>query len=148
VSSFERRSVSRSIAAGCEGPLILVVDDDLDIRDTLADVLRDAGYRIALAGDGLEALAYLRTHEPPDLILLDWMMPRCDGASFRAAQISEPALAAIPVVLLTADAHVTRAGHPSNAGGFLRKPVQLAELLRMVERHCIKKAFTEPDAAP
>jgi len=82
---------------------VLVVDDDFDLRETLADVLQDEGFTVATAADGLAALDYLRAGNRPAVILLDWMMPRCDGAQFRAEQLSDAALAAIPVVLLTAD---------------------------------------------
>jgi CheY-like chemotaxis protein len=82
---------------------VLVVDDDFDLRETLADVLQDEGFTVATAADGLAALDYLRAGNRPAVILLDWMMPHCDGAQFRAEQLSDTALAGIPVVLLTAD---------------------------------------------
>ena len=83
--------------------VVLVVDDDFDLRETLADVLLDEGFTVETAADGLAALEYLRGGNRPAVILLDWMMPRCDGAQFRAEQLRDAALATIPVVLLTAD---------------------------------------------
>ena len=65
---------------------LLVVDDDMDIRDALQDALELEGYAVQLAADGLEALERLRSSEPrPQLILLDLMMPRMDGVAFREA---------------------------------------------------------------
>lgn len=114
---------------------ILIVDDDFDMRDSLRDVLEDEGFTVAVAGDGLEALDYLKANAPPALILLDWMMPRCDGAEFRARQRADAALAAIPVVLLTADAQLREKMATLEAADYLRKPVKLARLLEVVRQH-------------
>jgi len=116
--------------------LVLIVDDDYDIRDSLHDVLTDEGYDVAFAPDGLEALDYLRTQRRPALILLDWMMPRCDGATFRAKQLQDPEILDIPVVLLTADANIDVKTQQLSAQGGLRKPVDLRLLMAEVRRHC------------
>ena len=109
---------------------ILVVDDDRGIRETLGDVLRDEGYRVELARDGNEALSMLRAGDAPELILLDLSMPGMSGAEFRRAQLDDLRLAAIPVVVLSAD---ERNPLPDVAG-WLRKPVDLHELLATVQR--------------
>lgn len=116
--------------------LILIVDDDYDVRDSLGDLLEDEGFAVAKVADGFEALEYLRAHAPPCLILLDWMMPRCDGAQFRALQASDPDLADIPVVLLSADARVTEKMERLSASGCLSKPVGVDHLLDVVRRFC------------
>jgi len=69
--------------------MILIVDDDADIVDALADALTDEGYGVAVAKDGLEALRYLSVSPAPCLILLDWMMPYCDGPTFRQRQLAD-----------------------------------------------------------
>ena len=116
------------------GP-ILVVEDDPDVRASLVEVLEDEGYRVDTAGDGVEALAYLRGAAlPPRLILLDIMMPRMDGFQFRTAQSSDPALSPIPVAVVTADEHAARKATAHGVHGFLRKPVQLEDLLRLVAK--------------
>jgi CheY-like chemotaxis protein len=107
---------------------ILVVDDDRGIRETLGDVLSDEGYRVRLARDGGEALTLLRQGRPPDLILLDLSMPGMSGAEFLKAQLGDPKLAAIPVVVLSAD----QRSHCPGVAGFLRKPVDLDQLLAAV----------------
>ena len=115
---------------------ILIVDDDLDIREALADVLGDHGYAVFAAGDGFEALTYLRTNPAPSMILLDWMMPKCNGAQFRAQQLEDPILAKIPVVLLTADVNLEGKTRQLDAHAYLAKPVSLEHLLEVVARVC------------
>jgi CheY-like chemotaxis protein len=85
-------------------PQVLVVEDDAPIREALCAVLRDDGYAVAEAGDGQEALEFLRTHPTPRVILLDLMMPVMDGWTFLREQAADPALAGIPVVVITAGA--------------------------------------------
>ena len=119
---------------------ILVVEDDPDLRDTLTEVLEAAGYTVAGARDGLEALSELRTMtRRPDLILLDLQMPNMDGAQFRAAQMQTAELADIPVALLTADARGGEQALSLKTAAFLRKPLKLPQLLSMIpeviERH-------------
>src|SRR5882757_2436268 len=105
--------------------MILIVDDDADIVDALADALTDEGYGVAVAKDGLEALRYLSVSPAPCLILLDWMMPYCDGPTFRQRQLADETLASIPVVLLTADPRVREKSREIGAVAHLRKPIDL-----------------------
>ena len=114
---------------------ILIVDDDKDIRTSLTDVLEDENYQVASASDGMEALRYLHTHPAPALILLDWMMPNCDGACFRRQQREDPELASIPVVLLTADARVDSKLAEISVTEYVAKPVRLEKLLAIIARH-------------
>ena len=118
-----------------------MVDDDCDVRESLLDVLGAEGYSVEAAGDGDEALARLRAMPaPPALILLDWMMPRCDGEAFRQKQLADPKLAQIPVVLLTADARLPSAPRSLMVAGFLAKPVDLDLLLETIERFVITRS--------
>jgi len=111
---------------------LLVVDDDVELRASLADVLRDAGFAVLEAANGKDALTLLRSEPPPDAILLDLMMPVMDGWEFRAAQKREPSLARTPVVVMTAD------GSPHaeavDAALLVRKPFDLRTLLDGVDR--------------
>jgi two-component system chemotaxis response regulator CheY len=114
---------------------LLVVDDDLDIRDALQDVFELEGYAVLLAADGLEALAQLRQVEtPPGLILLDLMMPRMDGFAFREALRHDAALSDIPVLVASADLDIRGAAEGLDVAGWLRKPLDLPELLSAVKR--------------
>jgi two-component system, chemotaxis family, chemotaxis protein CheY len=117
-----------------KGP-VLVVDDDADMLEALRDALGDAGYAVATAADGVEAMAYLESNPRPKLILLDWMMPRCNGAEFRRRQNAVPELRDVPVVLLSADAHIEDKTTEAEAQAYLRKPVGLKQLLEVVSKY-------------
>lgn len=113
---------------------VLLVDDDLDLREAAAEALEDAGYRVVRADDGRRALDEMtRGGLRPDLILLDMMMPNLDGWGFRVAQKQLPAIAEIPVVALTAYALTDDEREQLDAAVILRKPVALDELMSAVE---------------
>jgi len=114
---------------------ILIVDDDADIVETVQIILEMHGYRVLTAGDGRRALELLQGAEPPSLILLDLMMPDMNGAQFRAAQLRDPALSAIPVVAVSGDGSVREKAAVLGVDG-IAKPVALDTLLETVARHC------------
>jgi CheY-like chemotaxis protein len=101
-------------------------------REGLAVVLRQRGYTVLTARDGAEALKLLQTGPAPGLILLD-MMPGCDGWQFLDRRKPRPALAAVPVVLITGLADADWAAS-LGAVGFLRKPCDVDALLAEVRR--------------
>ena len=115
---------------------ILVIEDDPDLSQVVADVLASAGYRTAIAANGRDALDHLQAHENPDLILLDMMMPVMDGWKFREEQRALPALASIPVVTVTADGDARGKAASIQAAGYLTKPITIDGLLDEVERIC------------
>ena len=108
---------------------VLLVEDDTDIREAVGEVLTDHGYRVVTAGHGAAALERLRDGTRPDVILLDLMMPVMDGATFRATQKADPALAGIPVVVMTALATARDAPEWADVAAFLTKPIKLDALL-------------------
>lgn len=112
---------------------ILVVEDDRDIRDSVVEVLEDAGYRTSSAADGQQALTVL-AQLTPDVILLDLMMPVMNGFQFREQQLRAPALAAIPVLVITADADAKAKAASLRAAGVLQKPLKIQPLLDAIER--------------
>lgn len=115
---------------------VLVVEDDADIRDTISQILEFEGYAVATARNGAEALAQMRRGRRPAVILLDLMMPGMNGWEFRSAQLVDPALADIPVVVLSGDRTVAAEAGDMKAAGFLTKPVELSMLLDTVRRFC------------
>ncbi len=118
-----------------EHPMILLVEDDQDIRETIIELLEAEGYGAAGVADGVAALEFLRAADPkPRCILLDLMMPRMNGAQFRKVQLRDPALADIPVVLLSADANLCESSAQLGAAGWLEKPLRLDALLEVAER--------------
>jgi CheY-like chemotaxis protein len=114
--------------------LVMVVDDDLDIRETLSALLEDEGYDVAAFPCGREALAALQDGLRPRVILLDLMMPVMDGAEFRRAQLADPALAEIPVILITA-AGLKPIRH-DDYSEVLRKPLKIDRVLQVIASYC------------
>jgi CheY-like chemotaxis protein len=112
---------------------ILVVEDDDAVRDTVVDVLEDAGRAVRVARDGREALDVLRKGAPPCLVLLDLMMPGMNGWDFARIAAQDPELAVIPICVVTA-APPSRPA-PAQAVAVLRKPIDLRQLLEVVRRH-------------
>jgi CheY-like chemotaxis protein len=115
---------------------VLVVDDDAEIRETMVELLRDRGYQAHGASDGIEALHTLRRHEHWCLIFLDLMMPNMDGFAMREAQLADPVLAAIPVVVVSATTDVPEVAKSLAAVDYFVKPARLSEVIKIVERHC------------
>jgi CheY-like chemotaxis protein len=116
---------------------VLIVDDDSNIRDMLNLFLTHKGYTVATVANGQEALSTLRqAAELPELILLDLMMPVMSGAEFRGVQRQEPALAAIPVAVISAAENLHDKAPQLDADVYLAKPIDFAALLETVERYC------------
>lgn len=113
---------------------VLIVDDDAETRTAMRDLLLQQGFEVDCACDGVEALAHLRGSKRASLIFLDLTMPGMNGWEFRRKQLSDPALASIPVVVTT--------GHPEygdslvalRADGHLQKPIRAEELLGVLNR--------------
>ena len=116
-------------------PPLVIVDDDDDLRSTLAHLLTAEGYKVAAFGDGRTALAALQNGQRPFLILLDLMMPGMSGWEFRAAQLEHAALASIPVVVVTAARMLNDHQQALSGVEILRKPFDLEVLLALVDRY-------------
>ncbi len=125
------------IAAGSPTPEphVLIVEDDLDIRDALSQILEEEGYHVATASNGLEALEQLRKGPRPLIILLDLMMPVMNGWQFRAEQRADPALADIPVVVISADNNVQEKARAIGVNDCFRKPIEISGLLATLARY-------------
>jgi DNA-binding response OmpR family regulator len=111
---------------------VLVVDDDPSIQGFLAEALADEGYGVRTAGNGREALTILGEWLP-DLILLDLMMPEMDGWVFRATQRSIPAMADVPVIVLSATRDLAAKVQSLDAAEVFPKPFDLEQLLGTIE---------------
>ena len=114
---------------------ILIVDDDNDVRRALTELLEEEGYSVAGAANGRVALELMRAGIRPSLILLDLMMPGMNGWDFRTAQMRDPELSAVPVVVVTASGF----SHESIRTQFgpielVAKPIQPSALLDIIER--------------
>jgi Response regulator containing CheY-like receiver, AAA-type ATPase, and DNA-binding domains len=115
---------------------ILLVEDDPDIRDGIADILRGAGKTVVEAEDGQDALDKLEQVDRPCLILLDLRMPRMDGFEFLRRLNEHPDAPDFPVLVLSAHASVDAAQHYPGVLGTLRKPFPISSLLSWVDGHC------------
>src|SRR5690349_20954940 len=114
---------------------ILIVEDEHPIRDVITEILEDEGYQVAGATNGLEALTYLREHAHPRLILLDLGMPIMTGWEFREHQRRDPALAEIPVVVMSALPDLGQKAAALQAADCLNKPVNIDKLLGTIARY-------------
>ena len=115
---------------------ILIVEDDTAGREALAAYLESEGYHVLEAEHGEAALRTLHTNTGVCLILLDLYMPRMNGWAFRAEQLRDARFAAIPVVVVSADATVGQKAADLGAAGYLAKPIDFDRLLGFLRRYC------------
>ena len=114
---------------------VLIVEDDADLREMMAQVLNLEGFHTVTVANGREALAYLEDHRPkPDLILLDLNMPVMDGWEFRRKQRADPAVADVPVIVVSALDPFRMKDVAADA--FLKKPLDFDRLLQLVHDYC------------
>ncbi|MGA1622823.1 MAG: response regulator transcription factor [Synechocystis sp.] len=121
---------------------ILVIEDESAVRDNIAEILELAQYEVITAADGVKGLELIR-QQTPDLIICDVMMPQMDGFEVLETLQSDPDLAAIPLILLTAmaDLQNLREGMDLGADDYLTKPFDLNELLISVSSRLRKRNF-------
>jgi len=110
---------------------VLVVDDDRELRELLAEALELDGFDVKSAADGKQALALLGRWRP-HVILLDLNMPEMDGWAFRRAQRAQPSIAAIPVIVFSASFRGGDRIAELDAAAFLSKPCDLDRLVAAV----------------
>ncbi len=120
---------------------VLVVEDDCDTREAIAQFLTMEGFAAVAAEDGLEALHLLRAihHSGPAapcLVLLDLNMPRLSGGEFRRAQLADPVVGAVPVAVMSGSVDAEEWATLLGAVATLIKPIELDDLLAVVRRYC------------
>jgi len=137
-------AASTSTAAATVGPLkrgastVLIIDDEPSVRDLMSRALSSQDIYAVTASNGEDGLR--QAHElKPDLIFLDVMMPKMDGWAVLAALKADPALASIPVVMLTIVGD-REMGYTLGASEYLSKPIDRALLAKMVEKYCMKSS--------
>ena len=118
---------------------ILVIDDDPNIRETLGIHLRNAGYQVRTAKDGIEG-GHAVLERRPDLIITDAQMPHMDGFELVAALRADPSVAAIPVIMLTSETEFEDRGKRLGVADYVTKPVRADRLLALVERYAKRGA--------
>lgn len=130
----ERRPAA---AAGLPGkrPLVLVIDDDADIADSIGDVLRGGGYDVEQVGDGSAAVA-AAMRAKPGLILLDWRLPSEPAGSALVRKLRDACGRSVPVVVLSADPQSLNEARAAQVADYLPKPFDVQDLLQLVDEHC------------
>lgn len=114
--------------------MVLIVEDNRESREAVAEFLSLMGHAVWCAADGSEAIRLVAdSHIRPDLILLDLEMPVLDGWGFLAERTAEPALAGVPVVIMSGFSDVAQKAKQAGAVAVLRKPVEPKTLLRVIE---------------
>lgn len=113
---------------------ILLVEDDVDFRESMRELLKSEGYRVTTAENGQIALDILSSlPDPPDLVLLDLMMPVMDGWTFLKRRQAEPGLVDCPVVLLSGVADLCSDPILSEVTACLVKPIDIERLLQVLD---------------
>ncbi|MFO1194628.1 MAG: response regulator [Rhodoferax sp.] len=131
---------------------ILVVDDELGIRDLLQEILNDEGHNVEVAENAAQARA-ARLRDRPDLVLLDIWMPDTDGVTLLKEWSTTGALT-MPVIMMSGHATIDTAVEATKIGAlaFLEKPITLQKLLKAVEqglaRTVVRKLPANPSSAP
>ena len=138
---------------GPQDKTVLVVDDEPNVREYLAQILLDAGFNVETAGDGIEAMEKIRAN-PPDFISLDLVMPRKSGHKLLYELQKDKKLSKIPVLIVTAHAQdelgevelkdIVENRVISGPGVYLEKPVKPLDYVRCVQR-ALGLDETEPD---
>lgn len=119
---------------------ILIIEDDVTIRENTAELLGLEGYIVTSASNGIKGLEKIK-HAPPDLILCDLLMPEMDGYTLLAQLGKQPDLKCIPFIFFSAksDKADVRFGLNAGADDYLVKPFELEELLASIEKGLLKK---------
>jgi len=118
-------------------PTVLIVDDDDDARDGLAECIRAEGYQVETACDGRDALTKMRAVRPC-IVLLDLLMPGMPGYGFRTAQLADEELREIPVVLCSAVHDLPDAAESMGVAAYATKPIAPGRLIALIREHCLK----------
>jgi DNA-binding response OmpR family regulator len=114
---------------------VLITEDEPNIAESLTFILNREGYEVSTAPDGEAALQRLRS-DPPDLMILDIMLPRLNGFEVLKQMKADPALNALPVMILTAkgQAHDRRMAEEIGASAFITKPFSNRDIIEQVGR--------------
>jgi CheY-like chemotaxis protein len=118
---------------------VLIVEDHDDSRNVLAALLGLYDVDVLSARDGNEALDALRAGPECCVVLLDWRMPRLDGRAFLVAQAADPALAQVPVIVVSGESLPLAATASKSVRGILSKPLDAEGLVPLLAGACIRR---------
>jgi len=134
VSSLGKRCIARCEVSPAPCLAVLVVEDDDDIRETVARALSDEGFHVYQAASGAQALELLGQMPHPSLILADLMMPAMSGWDFIKALSENDRLATLPVVVVSAIDREAPKGFRR-----VKKPIDVDEMVRIVSELCVRR---------
>ena len=123
------------MAASTQSRDILVVEDSRVVRDMLAHIIQDEGYRVTGCSHAMEALDHLHRSPPPRLILLDLVLPYMQSSEFLQELQRDPRLADIPVVIISSYAY-DEPQPLAHTVAYLEKPLDLEQLMGIVRQYC------------
>jgi CheY-like chemotaxis protein len=122
-------------------PEILLVDDDDQLRESIAEGLEQAGFTVIRAADGNDALGHLRNDSLPSLLLLDLLMPGMNGWQLCEVMHADPVLSGIPIVALTATASMDPESlHLADVADWIAKPFDLGQVLEVIRPFLAERA--------
>lgn len=129
-------------------PRVLVVDDDTDVRESLAEMLTDLGYEVVQASDGTSGMSRVE-QDTPDLVFLDLMIPHRSGIAVLDCIKSHP-LHSLPVIMMSGSTEQRHRDCATSRGadGWLPKPFDEPHFLRLMRRLCPANPPLNGDAAP
>ncbi|HEV2235430.1 MAG TPA: response regulator [Ktedonobacterales bacterium] len=119
------------------GQPVLIVEDDSAIRESLAQMLREEGYAVTMARDGIEALRLLAEARERYVIFLDVLMPRMDGVEFCERLLADPALRHDHAIILMSAWFHHSAAIPAVAAAHLYKPFDIETVLELAQRFSV-----------
>ena len=128
-------------------PHVLLIEDEPNIAEAIGFLLTRAGFRVSHAGDGAAALALLR-QDPPDLVILDHMLPGMSGLEVLTAVRADPVNRDLPVMMLTARGRDREMAERAGANRFMTKPFSNAEMLAEVRAMLDQGLDQGPDRGP
>jgi DNA-binding response OmpR family regulator len=115
--------------------VVLIVDDDRDIAESIGDVLRSGGYETLIAADGESALAQAG-NGTVGLVLLDWRLPDGVSGASLVRRLRDACGFAVPVVVLSADPMSLAEAREAQVSDYLPKPFEIADLMDLVDNYC------------
>ncbi|MES1205881.1 MAG: response regulator [Pseudomonadota bacterium] len=127
---------------------VLLVEDDTELREAVAEALEDAGYAVLVAANGREGLDLVRGEHPPAVVLLDLLMPVMNGWEFCEAMRASPETARVPIVVMSgAVSRDPQSPYFMGVDDFLAKPINMPDLLAKLETYCRPPRAGEAEAA-
>ena len=138
MESFDRVEINGDKSYTRQKRTILIVDDELSLRQALAECLINEGFDVVAASDGQEALDYLHKNEhQPELIFLDLMMPNMGGKEFRQKQLADSAISHVPIALMSGGRQSAELLAEISPQALIKKPFHLDHLFSTVNKFCV-----------